>query len=87
MRCLLLQVSAIQALTRILLLAASLSLDHEDILMQCLSGCPLVQLAAVSGLGRLAKAHPVHHVHTFEALGVLALDTGEGPLGLSRFVT
>ena len=72
----LLQVSAVQALKKILLLSPSLSVDHEDLLIGCLSGWPLVQLAAVASLGSLAKAYPVHHAHTFEMLGQLALDTG-----------
>ena len=72
------QVSCLQALTAILLLSPALSLDHEDILIHCLSeGSLLVQLAAVQRLGRLAKAHPVHHGHTCEMLGQLAVKPGQ----------
>ena len=70
------------ALTRILLLSPLLSLEHEDILSQCLQRCLLLQLAAVGSLGGLAQAHPVHHAHTLETLGALSLNEGE-PLMLA----
>ena len=72
--------AAIEALTKILLLSPGLSLEHEESLSQCLSRGTLVEMTVIRSFGSMAAAHPVHHAHTLEMLGRLALDAGRPSL-------